>query len=217
MANKNNIIPTEYDEQVYNLADFQRAKIAAAVNNAKNRKASLPAPKWWDVNKYGDFQDCIGTATSNYGDESTEIGNQSFLKNHKDKGFDRLDSNSKLQEGDIVQYVSDSGIPVHSVMITGFDENNFPITSYSNGRGVYKTNNTMHHTLDNPGWKANYYRFVGTPAQQAEIEAHNAAVKAKNLEVYGNENGPQVQGRIVPLKVNPLTEIANRRQLMRKL
>ena len=77
-------------------------------------------------------------------------------------------------------FVNELGIPMHSVMVTGFDGKGFPIPSYSNGSGVYKTTNTMHRTLENPGWTANYYRYVGTPAERQAIAEHNEAVRAKN-------------------------------------
>lgn len=173
-------LPAEYADVLIDEEQYLQKRRNSAVENAKTRTTSLPAPKWWDTEKYGYFQDCIGTATSNFGEDNTEIGNQTFLKNHQAKGFNKLQKNENLQEGDIVQYVDELGIPMHSVMVTGFDEKGFPITSYSNGSGVYKTNNTMHRTLENPGWTANYYRYIGTPAERQAIAEHNAAIRARN-------------------------------------
>lgn len=192
---KKSVIPEGYDDKTYSLEDFQRAAIDAAVNNARTRTTGHPQPSWWNEEVHGDYNGCIGTATDNFGDDSCEIGNQTFLKNYKDKGFRRLDAGEKPAIGDIVQYVYNKTDPQHSVLITGFDENNFPITSYDNGHGVIKTNNTMHHTLDNPSYTANYFRFVGTPAQQAEIEAHNAAVMDRRRQAAAGVQPlqPQVQ------------------------
>ncbi len=159
------------------------------MENARTRTSSYPKPEWFDFDKNGKWLDCISTATSNYGNDNVAIGNKTFAKDYDKYGFRKLSEDEKPQVGDLVQYLDmDMGeyYPYHAAVIDGFDEDGAERVNYSNGYGHYRKNA---HYPETKNSKKNYYRFIGTPAERAEIAAHNAAVKKQRQEIYGNEKG----------------------------
>lgn len=85
-------------------------------------------------------------------------------------------------------------------MLTGIDDDGHYKVSYGDGFGTYKNNKSDAYWRD--GDKT-VYRFIGTPAERAEIAEHNARVREQAKQVYGNEQGqPTVQkGKIEPISV----------------
>lgn len=163
------------------------------MENARTRTSSYPKPKWWKDKDNG-WLDCISTATSNYGDGNVVTGNKTFAKDYDKYGFRKLREDEKPQAGDLIQYQegvyeTDNPIPVsyypnHAALIDGFDEDGIERVNYSDGYGNYKKH--AHYPTSLP---KSYYRFIGTPAERAEIAAHNAAVKKQRQEIYGNKKG----------------------------
>lgn len=178
------VLPAEYADQLIDEEEYLSKRRNSAVTNAKTRTSSYPKPSWWkdDSNLYnGGWEDCISTATSNYGDGSVVIGNQTFAANPEKYGFRRLNSDEKHAAGDIIQYAWNGNRPRHAVFFTGFDKEGKNRIAYSNGSGVYHQDNAD-IWIDPNGYAASptYYRYIGTPAERQAIAEYNAAIRAKN-------------------------------------
>jgi len=190
------------------------AYIADRINNAlatsRTRTTSYPKPQWWDDNKNGLWLDCISTATSNYGDENVVTGNKTFARDYDKFGFRRLEDGEPLQAGDIIQYqdpvitygaegeiINTYYSPTHATLLDSIGEGGELISNYSDGSGHYR----KHKEYPYGGIIPNlYYRFIGTPAERAEIAEHNARVKEQQKQIYGNEKGKPTS---LPSKVEP--------------
>lgn len=214
MAEKNQYqLPEEYNDRIINTDQYLNQRRESALNNSRERTQSYQKPTWWDDNKNGRWLDCISTATDNYGNVAT--GNGTFYSNPEKFGFRRLNDNEASLPGDVAQsyYIDEKGvaqIPDHGYIINEIGEDGkIKSVNYSNGSGEYHVgaNNSWadndnyiygsewqgDQSRDLIGKRRNYrYRYVGTPAEIQAIDAHNAAVRANNLKVYGNENGPQL-------------------------
>lgn len=207
----NSIVPQEYVDkmQEYNIDDWRKQKIADALKYQAERETGADVPSWWSDgedpyfhSKRGLWKNCISTATSSFGEKYCEIGNQTFINpNSKGyfvkKGFRELTDADNDQYGDIwVDYDEIKNTPFHALMLTGHDENGTPTFTYGSGwqDGIKKDANYKFEKL---GKK---YRFVGTPEDIAEIEAHNAKVKE-----YKKETAPLREKReVTRLDVEPL-------------
>lgn len=206
MAEKNQYqLPEEYNDRIINTDQYLNQRRESALNNSRERTQSYQKPTWWDDNKNGRWLDCISTATDNYGNVAT--GNGTFYSNPEKFGFRRLNDNEASLPGDVAQayFVSDKGkaaVPDHGYIINELnDDGSIKTVNYSDCHGGYHvgTDNYWaegrYYRGDGSGYddrKTYRYRYVGTPAELQAIEAHNAAVRANNLKVYGNENGPQL-------------------------
>lgn len=213
MAEKNQYqLPEEYNDRIINTDQYLNQRRESALNNSRERTQSYPRPKEYDSHP-DDWYDCIATATDNYGNVVT--GNGTFYSNPGKYGFRRLGDNEASLPGDIAQsyYLNEKGVaqvPTHGYIINEVGEDGgIKNINYSNGSGeyhvgaqnwwadddnyVYGSEGDSNGVRDLIGKKRQYrYRYVGTPAELQAIEAHNAAVRANNLKVYGNENGPQL-------------------------
>ncbi len=219
---KQNIDLSAYDGRIINTDAFLKDRIASALENSRTRTSPYAKPSWWNDDNL--WLDCISTATSNYGDASTVTGNATFYGNPQKYGFRRLNDDEASIPGDIAQsyYIQAGGkanLPDHGYIVNEVDEKGgIKSVNYSDGghlgrSGKYHVGSTNHwadhEDKDDEGnllgnYKQYRYRYIGTPAELQAINEHNAAVKAKNIEVYGNENGPQPQSRVSSLKTKPL-------------
>lgn len=207
MAEQQNIIPDEYKGSIMKEFDgdaYIQQRIADAVKKATTRTESYPKPKWWDEVKNGYWLDCIATALSNYHNGDIPTGNGTFKDKAMELGFAEYTDPSQLKAGDIIQYREPDGTPFHSVMFIDKDEDGKNRVAYSNGAGLY--HQKAYYDGESRGYIPHYYRYIGTPAELKEIEDHNAAVRKKNMEVFGNEQGiPQrIQTPVQGLKVQPI-------------
>lgn len=208
---KSSVVPQEYVDkmQEYNIDDWRKQKIADALKYQAERETGTDVPSWWSDgedpyfhSKRGLWKNCISTATSSFGEKYCEIGNQTFINpNSKGyfvkKGFRELTDADNDQYGDIwVDYDESKNTPFHALMLTGHDENGTPTFTYGSGwqDGIKKDANYKFEKL---GKK---YRFVGTPEDIAEIEAHNARVRE-----WQKETAPLREKReVTRLNVEPL-------------
>lgn len=216
---RSNVVPQEYVDkmQEFDVEAWRKQKIADALKNHEERQepygGDLP-PAWMNKeikfdedgyaevsggNPFESWLNCISTATSPYcGDEGRVIGNKSFInpkssEYYEKKGFRKLNDDEQLQHGDLVQ-VWDSFInqPTHMLTYTGDDEKGNRLYSYGRGFGnQYKRNGLFPL---NDGEYSVSYRFVGTPEDIAEIEAHNSRVRE-----YNKKTAPLREKREVPL------------------
>lgn len=214
-----NIVPQEYVDkmQEFDVEAWRKQKIADALRNHEERHpefgADLP-PAWMNKNiaynengyayvsggdPFVEWLNCISTATSPYcGMEGRVIGNKSFVNPksadyYEKKGFRKLNDDEQLQHGDLVQvYDGHSNSPTHMLTYTGDDDNGNRLYSYGRGfDNLYKRNGQF------PLYDEDYlvgYRFVGTPEDIAEIEAHNSMVRE-----YNKKTAPLREKREVPL------------------
>lgn len=217
MANKNksSIIPEEYvlKNQEFDINEWRNQKIADALKYQQSRETGGDVPTWWEGTEkdpyfsenYGFWNNCLATATGAFGDKYCESGNKTFVNPKKrgyfqKKGFRELTDSDKDEYGDIwVDYQELNGeeSPYHAVMLTGHDEKGTPLFTY--GTGV---ENRIKKGVHYPsGYFKKKYRFVGTPDEIAEIEAHNAKVKEwKKQTAPLSENREVTRLNVEPLK-----------------
>lgn len=168
------------------------------MENSRTRTKSYPKPQWWNEDKNGYWLDCVSTATSNYGDENVVTGNKTFARDYDKYGFRKLSEKEKPQAGDIVQYQNVRMLyngdgsstllgyyPEHATIVDSIGKNEEIISNYSDGNGHYR----LQKEYPDNGYPKLYYRFIGTPAERAEIAEHNARVKEQHKQIYGNEKG----------------------------
>lgn len=218
MADKKEIVlPAEYDGQVIDSDEYFAKSRQKAIENAKTRTSSYAKPSWWkdDPTQFNNgWEDCISTATSNYGEGSVVFGNQTFAANPDKYGFRKLEPDEKYEAGDIIQYAWNGTRPRHAVILTGFDKDGKNRVAYSNGSGNYHQDNAD-IWIDPNGYDATptYYRYIGTPAERAAIEQHNEAVRAANAASAQQINTPI---QTLPTKTiepeSALENLANKRQ-----
>lgn len=134
------------------------------------KHASAPYPKYVHGNN------CIYTATDNYGEEYLVSGNQTFASNPQKYGFKKIEK-TDIKPGDLVQDVS-QGYPSHAMIYNGKNESGLDTFNYSKGgnsegdivkEGIYKQNVPL-----------DVFRFVGTAKDSAQyINDYN--------KIYGNK------------------------------
>ena len=180
-------IPEEHvlKNKEFSIDEWRKMKIDEALKFQQERETGADVPNWWEGTvddkyfspKYGFWQNCIATATGAFGKKYCETGNKSFINPNSNgyfekKGFREVTDDDKDEYGDIwIDYDGES--PYHAIMLTGHDENGKPLFTYGTGYNN-NINKGTHYPTETIKKK---YRFVGTPEDIAEIEAHNAKVR----------------------------------------
>ena len=123
-----------------------------------------------------------------------------------------MQDGEELNHGDLVQVFrpdANGGYePIHMLTYTG-DKDGERLYSYGSGIDTYYQRNGRYPIDD--GYKTQNYRFVGTPSDIAEIEAHNAKVRE-----FNDKTAPLREGvKVTPLKIeeeqdkNNIDKVAN--------
>lgn len=223
MANENekktqkgaSVVPQEYIDrmQEFDIEAWRKQKIADALKYQAERESGEIEPNGWnDVifdgydkpilgrnSRLGRYLNCLGTATGAFGQEYRVDGNGVFINPksdsfHKNKGFAELDKEQE-ELGDIfVDY--HSGSPAHAVMLVGKDKDGNNLYTYGQGERGSIVKSGHYPLLDG---KYKRYRFVGTPDEIAQIEAHNAKVRD-----FQEKTAPLREERKVTLTNAPL-------------
>ena len=223
----NSIVPQEYVDkmQEYNIDEWRKQRIADALKYQAERETGADVPVWWegskedkyDSPKYGVWNNCLATATGAFGDKYCVTGNRSFIDPNSDKyfekkGFRQLEENEQDEFGDLHQEFGYDGVdfyPSHMLMLTGEDENGKSIYTYGPGyRNDIQKNKHYPFSYHD---KKRRYRFVGTPDEIAEIEAHNAKVKEfKEKTAPLHEKREVARLNVEPLKKSLMEESTER-------
>ena len=130
---------------------------------------------------YGD--NCIGTSTDNYPEDSRTNVNIDFKNNHQLYGFKQIPFEEVLQ-GDIVQVINEYGTPFHGMIFAGYNKGE-PIFNYSRG-GVTEYDYKINGMYPNPDGYLSY-RYVGTPelieqwTNEYNSSSNNTNVEQKRL------------------------------------
>lgn len=174
MAKNDFVLPKEYDGQVIDIDDYLTKRRESALANSRTRTAGYIVPN--------SYKNCIATATDNYGKGCLVTGNHTFYATPEKYGFRRLKAGEPSLAGDIVQAYTagyNDSLPYHSYIINELDNlGNIKNINYANGEEdrKYYVGSNNHWAKDG----AYRYRYIGTPAELAAIEEHNAAVRSAN-------------------------------------
>jgi hypothetical protein len=211
-GNKNSVVPQEYVDKMleFDIEAWRQQKIADALKYQAERNTGAEPPDWFgaDENYYSekfgqDWMNCLATATDPYGEKCYESYNPSFAKNYKQKGFMLLTDADDEQLGDIyIDHYSNlnenpDALPIHAITLTGLSNDGKRKFTYGDG-----SRNTIKKNANYPLQQGYYkrYRFIGTPDEIAQIEAHNAKVRD-----FQEKTAPLREDRkITPLKTDSL-------------
>ena len=86
---------------------------------------------------------CIYTFTDNYGKKYQVAGTQAFAANPEKYGFEVAGPVTEGMEGNMYLQLNEFGVPYHATMITGYDKNNRPLVTYSQGHAGGRTSNIV--------------------------------------------------------------------------
>ena len=135
---------------------------------------------------------CLYTASSQYNDTPV-ASNRLFAANPEQYGFKEIDVRDS-QPGDIIQFWEDGKTPHHATMYTGNTPEGLPLISYSNGNTAayrdWKGQNGEYEVRENliknreiadgsvqELGEQHYYRYVGSPKKQQQIERRYQMLK----------------------------------------
>ena len=158
-------------------------------------------------------ESCLYTATDNYGRQYRVAGNQTFLANPQNYGFEVNGPVENTRVGDLYQmfdYTKNGLVPTHMTLITGYGNNGEPLVTYSRGdayEDIYGDDYVKNRNLwQMPAYET--YRFIGTPSDNARWENEFRALplvepipKLRHPETQGNVYRPGGKLKSVAKKV----------------
>ena len=107
---------------------------------------------------------CAWTSTGQYPESSRVSGNKTFAENYRKYGFVK---SNKSKVGDLmVAHRNETFVPYHMTMVTGFDDYNNPLLSYSDGG--HNPENMVHNRGE---WQEDFpniitYTYTGTEEEK---------------------------------------------------
>lgn len=128
---RNNSDLTVEEEEYINAKRNEIINSALAMSENENYEGVAPYIVTENGNPYAGLS-CIYSASNLFGKNHRVSSNWDLHRNPSKYGFTIVD-NKNIKKGDIIQYWDNLNEPNHSVFVSGFDDNNYPLIDYSNG------------------------------------------------------------------------------------